>query len=150
MNRTDLIGNLVREPELRTTQNGKYVCSFTLAVYRDKEHTDFINCVAWNKSAELLHNFCKKGDKIGVSGSIQVRSYDNSQGQRVYVTEVLVGGIDLLAHKSNVGEQKQQSNVNTYQSRNNARNAQKAEYGESLTAQAEMETLDIDNDLLPF
>ena len=150
MNRTDLIGNLVREPELRTTQNGKYVCSFTLAVYRDKEHTDFINCVAWNKSAELLHIYCKKGDKIGVSGSIQVRSYDNSQGRKVYVTEVLVGGIDLLTSRNNVDEQKQQSNVNTYQSKNNARNAQKMEYGESLTAQAEMGSLDITSDDLPF
>lgn len=150
MNRTDLIGNLVREPELRKTQTGKAVCSFTLAVYRDKEHTDFINCVAWNKSAELLHNYCKKGDKIGVSGSIQVRSYDNSQGRKVYVTEVLVGGIDLLTSKNVVDEQKQQSNVNTYQSKNNDRNAQKAEYGESLTAQAEMRSLDITSDDLPF
>lgn len=150
MNRIDLIGNLTKNIELRTTQNGNTVCSFTLAVYRDKEHTDFINCVAWNKSAELLHNYCKKGDKIGVSGSIQVRSYDNSQGQRVYVTEVLVGGIDLLTSRNNVNEQKQQSNVNTYQSQNNARNAQKVEYGERLTAQAEMETFDIDNDSLPF
>lgn len=150
MNRTDLIGNLVREPELRTTQNGKYVSSFTLAVYRDKEHTDFINCVAWNKSAELMHTYCKKGDKIGVSGSIQVRNYDNSQGQKVYVTEVLVDRIYLLTPRNNVDEQNQKSNVNTYQKQNNARNAQKAEYGESLTAQAEMGSLDITSDDLPF
>lgn len=150
MNRTDLIGNLVREPELRTTQNGNTVCSFTLAIYRDKEHTDFINCVAWNKSAELMNTYCQKGDKIGVSGSIQARSYDNSQGQRVYVTEVLVDRIYLLTSRNVVGEQKQQSNVNTYQSQNNARNAQKVEYGESLTAQAEMESFDIDTDSLPF
>lgn len=150
MNRTDLIGNLVREPELRTTQTGKAVCSFTLAVYRDKEHTDFINCVAWNKSAELMHTYCQKGDKIGVSGSIQVRNYDNSQGQRVYVTEVLVDRIYLLTSRSVIDEQKQQSNVNTYQNQNNARNAQKVEYGDSLTAKAEMETFDIDSDSLPF
>jgi len=150
MNRTDLIGNLVREPELRTTQNGKYVCSFTLAVYRDKEHTDFINCVAWNKSAELMNTYCQKGDKIGVSGSIQVRNYDNAQGQKVYVTEVLVDRIYLLAPRNVVDEQKQQSNVNTYQNKNNARNAQKVEYGESLTAQAEMESFDITSDDLPF
>lgn len=148
MNRTDLIGNLVRAPELRTTQNGKLVCSFTLAVYRDKEHTDFINCVAWNKSAELMNTYCQKGDKIGVSGSIQVRNYDNAQGQKVYVTEVLVDRIYLLTSRNVVGEQKQQSNVNTYQSKNNAINAQKVEYGESLTAQAE--AFDIDDDSLPF
>lgn len=150
MNRTDLIGNLVREPELRTTQNGNTVCGFTLAVYRDKEHTDFINCVAWNKSAELMNTYCQKGDKIGVSGSIQVRNYDNQQGQKVYVTEVLVDRIYLLTSRNVVGEQKQQSNVNTYQKQNNARNAQKVEYGESLTAQAEMGTFNIDDDSLPF
>lgn len=150
MNRTDLIGNLVREPELRTTQNGKYVCSFTLAVYRDKEHTDFINCVAWNKSAELMNTYCQKGDKIGVSGSIQVRNYDNSQGQRVYVTEVLVDRIYLLTSRNVADEQNQQSNVNTYKKQNNARNAQKVEYGESLTAQAEIESFDITSDDLPF
>lgn len=150
MNRTDLIGNLVREPGLRTTQNGKAVCSFTLAVYRDKEHTDFINCVAWNKSAELMNTYCRKGDKIGVSGSIQVRNYDNQQGQKVYVTEVLVDRIYLLTSRNVVGEQKQQSHINTYQSKNNARNAQKMEYGESLTAQAEMEAFDIDSESLPF
>ncbi len=148
MNRVDIIGNLVKSPELIRTQTGKAVCSFTLAVYRDKEHTDFINCVAWNKSAELMNTYCQKGDKIGVSGSIQVRNYDNAQGQRVYVTEVLVDRIYLLAPRNVVDEQKQQSDVNTYQSQDNARNAQKAEYGESLTAQAE--TFDIDSDSLPF
>lgn len=150
MNRTDLIGNLVREPELRTTQTGKAVCSFTLAVYRDKEHTDFINCVAWNKSAELMDTYCQKGDKIGVSGSLQVRNYDNAQGQKVYVTEVLVDRIYLLTPRNAINGQKQQSNANTYQTKNSAKNAQKVEYGESLTAQAEMETFDIDSDSLPF
>lgn len=103
-----------------------------------------------NQLIELLHNYCKKGDKIGVSDSIQVRNYDNSQGQRVYVTEVLVDRIYLLTSRNVVDEQKQQSNINTYQSKNNARNAQKVEYGESLTAQAEIESFDITSDDLPF
>ena len=152
MNNVQLIGNLTKDIELRKTAEGKSVVNFTLAVARtyDREKADFINCVAWNKSAELLHNYCKKGDKIGVSGSIQVRNYDNSQGQRVYVTEVLVDRIDLLTSRNNVGEQKQQSNINTYQSQNDARNAQKVECGDRLIAQAEMGALDIDDDSLPF
>ena len=148
MNRTDLIGNLVREPELRTTQNGKYVCSFTLAVYRDKEHTDFINCVAWNKSAELLHNYCKKGDKIGVSGSIQVRNYDNSQGQRVYVTEVLVDRIDLLTPREPMTAQNTQSSTNMYGTQQTPYMKPKQEYEQGLT-----DTVDTDgivSDDLPF
>lgn len=148
MNRTDLIGNLVREPELRTTQNGKYVCSFTLAVYRDKEHTDFINCVAWNKSAELLHNYCKKGDKIGASGSIQVRNYENSQGQKVYVTEVLVDRIDLLTPREPMTAQNTQSSTNMYGEQQAPYMKPKQEYEQGLT-----DTVDTDgivSDDLPF
>lgn len=148
MNRTDLIGNLVREPELRTTQNGKYVCSFTLAVYRDKEHTDFINCVAWNKSAELLHNYCKKGYKIGVSGSIQVRSYDNAQGHKVYVTEVLVDRIDLLTPREPMTAQNTKSSTNMYGEQQAPYMKPKQEYEQGLT-----DTVDTDgivSDDLPF
>lgn len=148
MNRTDLIGNLVREPELRKTQTGKAVCSFTLAVYRDKEHTDFINCVAWNKSAELMNTYCKKGDKIGVSGSIQVRNYDNQQGQRVYVTEVLVDRIDLLTPREPMTVQNTQSSTNMYGTQQTPYMKPKYDYGQSLTEMAE--TDEITSDDLPF
>lgn len=144
MNNCNIIGNLTKTPEIRTTQNGKQVCTFTLAVYRDKEHTDFINCVAWNKSAELLHNYCKKGDKIGVSGSLQVRSYENSQGYKVYITEVLVDRIDLLTHRNENTQRYEKSNTNTYQANNNATNAQKSAYFE------EENTFEFGGEDLPF
>lgn len=110
-----------------------------------------------NRLIELLHNYCKKGDKIGVSGSIQVRNYDNSQGQRVYVTEVLVDRIYLLTSRNVIDEQKQQSQPNTYETQNQAYTTpktqpqgQSVQYAESLTAKTEMDTLNISLDGLPF
>ena len=102
MNNANLVGRLTRPVDLRYTQSGIAYGSFTLAVtrkYKNKDgerEADFINCVIWKKGAELLANYTQKGSLIGVSGPIQTRSYDNQQGQRVYVTEVLVENFDLL------------------------------------------------------
>ena len=150
MNQVQLIGNLTKDIELRKTAEGKSVVNFTLAVARtyDREKADFINCVAWNKSAELLHNYCKKGDKIGVSGSIQVRNYDNQQGQRVYVTEVLVDRIDLLAPREPMTAQNTQSSTNMYGTQQTPYMKPKYGYDKGLT-----DTVDTDgivSDDLPF
>lgn len=97
MNQVQLLGNLARDAELRFTQNGKAVATFTVAAtntYVDsttnetKEQTAFINCVAWGKSGEAVGN-CKKGDRLLVNGRIQTRSYEDSNGQKKYVTEVV-------------------------------------------------------------
>ena len=102
MNLSVLIGRLTRDPELRMTQSQNAVCSFTLAVDRkDKDasgerQTDFINCVAWRKTAELISDYVKKGHKLGVIGAIQTRNYDDKDGRRVYVTEVVVDEIEFL------------------------------------------------------
>lgn len=102
MNNANLVGRLTRPVDLRYTQTGIAYGSFTLAVtrkYKNKDgerEADFINCVIWKKGAELLANYTQKGSLIGVSGPIQTRSYDNQQGQRVYVTEVLVENFDFL------------------------------------------------------
>lgn len=107
MNNTQLIGRLTRPVDLRYTQSGVAYGSFTLAVTRrfknqnGERETDFINCVIWKKGAENLANFTQKGSQIGVSGSIQTRNYENGQGQRVYVTEVLVENFDLLESRKN-------------------------------------------------
>lgn len=107
MNNANLVGRLTRPVDLRYTQTGIAYGSFTLAVNRkyknkDGEHeADFINCVIWKKGAELLANYTQKGSLIGVSGPIQTRSYDNQQGQRVYVTEVLVENFDFLESRKN-------------------------------------------------
>lgn len=107
MNSTQLIGRLTRPVDLRYTQSGVAYGSFTLAVTRrfknqnGERETDFINCVIWKKGAENLANYTQKGSQIGISGSIQTRNYENGQGQRVYVTEVLVENFDLLESRKN-------------------------------------------------
>lgn len=93
-----LAGRITKDLMLNATPNGNKVCQFTLAVNRrsKEEQTDFINCVAWNKTAELLCQYMGKGSLIGVVGKIQTRSYENKQGQRVYVTEVRADEITFL------------------------------------------------------
>ena len=97
MNQVQLLGNLARDAELRFTQSGKAVATFTVAAtntYVDsttnetKEQTAFINCVAWGKNGEAVGN-CKKGERLLVNGRIQTRSYDTQDGQKRYVTEVV-------------------------------------------------------------
>lgn len=93
MNKVMLIGRLTKDPELRYTQGGTAVASFTIAVDRrfskDKE-ADFINCVAWQKTAEFISQYFRKGSKIVVDGRLQTRSYDAEDGSRRFVTEVVV------------------------------------------------------------
>lgn len=105
MNNVSLIGRLTKDPDLRYTSSGMAVATFSLAVqrsFRNKDgeyEADFINCVCWNKSGETLANHVKKGQRIGVTGRIQTRNYENEQGNRVYVTEVVVEGFTFLEKK---------------------------------------------------
>ena len=106
INRVVLAGRTTRDLELRNTKSGTSVCSFTLAVERnfkskngDRE-ADFISCIAWKKTAEVMSQYVKKGSVIGVDGRIQTRSYDNRDGQRVYVTEVVVDNFSFLGGSS--------------------------------------------------
>ncbi|WP_348688262.1 single-stranded DNA-binding protein [uncultured Dubosiella sp.] len=113
MNSVNLIGRLTKDPEIRMTQSGTKNCSFTLAVNRMVKQegypdADFINCVAWNKTAELMAQYLHKGSQIGVEGRIQTRNYENKQGTRVYVTEILVNSIQFL------GSKKQEENNGYY------------------------------------
>ena len=107
INRVVITGRLSRDPELRKTQTGKSVANFTVAVDRmrrkDQEvaDTDFISCQAWNKTAEYIGNYAKKGTLIGVDGRIQTRNYDNASGQKVYVTEVVCESVSLLSAYGN-------------------------------------------------
>ena len=106
INRTVLEGRLTRDPELKRTANGAAVASFTLAVNRQftnsqgEREADFINCVIWRKAAENFANFTSKGSLVGIDGRIQTRNYENKQGQRVYVTEVVVDNFSLLESRS--------------------------------------------------
>ncbi|MHA8138077.1 single-stranded DNA-binding protein [Lactobacillaceae bacterium Scapto_B20] len=106
INRTTLTGRLTRDVELRYTQSGRAVGSFTLAVDRrfkngngDRE-ADFINCVIWGKSAENFANYVHKGNLVGIDGRIQTRNYENNQGTRVYVTEVVVENFSFLESRN--------------------------------------------------
>lgn len=104
INRVVLVGRLTKDPELRRTQSGTSVVSYTIAVNRrsaqpGQPDADFINCVAWNKTAELMAQYLHKGSLIGVEGRIQTRNYENQQGQRVYVTEVVTDSVQFLEPK---------------------------------------------------
>lgn len=106
MNKAILIGRLTKDPELKMTENTKReVCQFTIAVNRPytnedgERKADFINCVVWDKQAENLAKYQKKGNQIAVEGRIQTRNYDDNSGKKVYVTEVLVNNISYLDTK---------------------------------------------------
>ena len=125
INRVVLVGRMTRDPELRRTPQGDAVTSFTLAVnrnYTDKDgqqQADFINCVVWRKPAENVERYCSKGSLVGVEGRIQTRSYDNSQGQKVYVVEVICDSVQFLEtraarERAQSQPQMQQNNDNFY------------------------------------
>ncbi len=105
MNIVALVGNLTRDPELKTTGTGNTVCSFTLAVDSSRKDvngdrmTDFISCVVWGKTAEQLCQYMRKGSRIGVTGRLLARSYEDREGHRVYVTEVVANEIQFLTQK---------------------------------------------------
>lgn len=115
INNVSLTGRLTKDIDLRYTQSGVAVASFTLAVarnYKDRDgnqQTDFIQCQIWRKAAENFANFTHKGSLVGIEGRIQTRNYDNQQGQKVYVTEVIVTNFSLLEPR-NTGNGQGQSN----------------------------------------
>lgn len=95
MNKVILIGRLCADPEIRYTQNQKPVATYRLAVDRQYKQdgqaaTDFLNCVAWNRSAEFVSKNLVKGTKVAIEGRIQTRTYENQDGKTVYVTEIVV------------------------------------------------------------
>ncbi len=102
MNKVFLIGNLVKDPELRQTNGGTNVCSFSIAVNRrfkdseGKQVTDFFNIVAWRQLAELCGRYLTKGRKVAVAGELQTRSYDAKDGTKRYVTEIVADDIEFL------------------------------------------------------
>lgn len=149
MNNVQLIGNLTKDIELRKTQSGKSVVNFTLAVARtfNREETDFIQCQAWGKTADILHQYCHKGFKIGLSGNIETGSYDKN-GQRVYTTTVIANNIELLTPREPMTAQNAQPSTNMYGEQQAHYMKPKYDYGQSLTEMAE--TDGITSDELPF
>jgi len=130
MNKIMLIGRLTRDPELRYTQSGTAVASFTLAVDRrftnqnGEREADFINCVAWQKAAEFVANYFHKGKQMGLEGRLQVRSYEGNDGQRRWVTEVVAEQIEFVGSKNDNSNNSGNSNYTgggrqDYQNNNN-------------------------------
>ena len=119
LNRALLVGRLTRDPELRRTGSGKAVTSFNLAVERnfksDEQEADFINCVCWGKIAENTERYCSKGSMVSIDGRIQTRNYENNQGQKVYVTEVIADSVQFNTKRdSNTATAAPQPQSNSY------------------------------------
>lgn len=148
INRVVLVGRMTRDPELRRTPQGDAVTSFTLAVNRNftsrdgQQQADFINCVVWRKPAENVERYCSKGSTVGVEGRIQTRSYDNSQGQKVNVVEVICDSVQFLNTR-----QEDQAQMNTQKVQQTATN----EYSRNLQQEyPDVNTYDIAEDDIQF
>ena len=109
MNKVFLIGNLTRDPELTETPSGVPVCHFAIAVNRGyssqdgERQTDFFNCTAWRGQAETIARFTKKGNKVAVSGSIQLRNYEDNQGVKRTAVDIVVQDVEFLTPKNSDG-----------------------------------------------
>ena len=116
MNKAQILGRLTKDAELRTTTSGKQRASFTIAVSRNytnqngEKETDYINCIAFDKKAEIIAKYTHKGTQILIDGTIRTRNYDAQDGTKRYVTEVLVENLYLLGSKENKEEPKQETN----------------------------------------
>lgn len=160
INNVVLVGRTTKDPELRYTPSNVAVATFSLAVNRTfkdangEREADFINCVIWRQQAEYLANWAKKGALIGITGRIQTRSYENQQGQRVYVTEVVAENFQMLESRNSQGNQQNQGNFfqngNSSQGGNvdNGYNQQTPNFGRSNSMQGN--PMDISDDMLPF
>ena len=109
MNSIVLIGRMTKDPELKYTNNGKGNTRFTLAVQRNKDETDFINCVAWEKTAENIAEYFKKGSQIAVQGAIRTGSYEKD-GRTIYTTDVWVYKFDFVGNNQNVKKDNENGN----------------------------------------
>ncbi|WP_181350749.1 single-stranded DNA-binding protein [Thalassobacillus sp. CUG 92003] len=157
LNRVVLVGRLTKDPDLRYTPNGVAVANFTIAVNRPFSNSqgdrdaDFINCVVWRRAAENLANYMKKGSQVGVDGRLQSRSFENQEGKRVFVTEVVADSVQFLESKgSSQGGGNQNQGSSGYQSNENqpSRDNQGSK-GEDPFAD-NGEPIDISDDDLPF
>ena len=168
INNVVLVGRLTKDVNLRSTQNGMMVGTFTLAVDRTTKdqdgnrQADFITCVIWNtkysKKAENLATYAHKGSLIGITGAIQTRNYDNKDGQRVYVTEVMCHDFKLLESRQAASDYQQgQQGGFGYQQvdlpQQNFQAPQAADFGsqgQNTTPGGQSDTIDVSSDDLPF
>ncbi|MCJ0969777.1 single-stranded DNA-binding protein [Mammaliicoccus sciuri] len=138
INRTVLVGRLVRDPEYRTTPSGVQVATFTLAVNRTftnqqgEREADYINCVVFRKTAENVNQYLSKGKLAGIDGRLQSRSYDNKEGQKVFVTEVVCDNVQFLEPKDSQNGSNSYQNGTSYQKGTNyTQNSQNVQQGQN-------------------
>ena len=154
INNVVLVGRLTRDPELRKTQSGTSVLSFTCAVNRkfqsQDQTADFVSCVAWNQTADFLARYAKKGALVGVEGRIQTRNYEDKTGNRVYVTEVVAESVQLLESRAEAERRQANEGSGGFSQFGSNQNY----YEDNQTVDIEEEfggpTLDISSDDLPF
>lgn len=153
MNKVFLIGRLTKEPELRYTQSNTAVATFSIAVNRPfmsqsgEREADFINIVVWRKQAENCGKYLSKGSQVAIDGRIQTRSYDDQNGNKRYVTEVLAESVEFLNSKKDGQQSGQVSQQNDTVS-NNIKNDTKVfeEFGQ----QVRLDEFPIDEEDMPF
>lgn len=150
MNKVVLIGRLTRDPELRTTQAGTPVCTFTVAVDRrfakkseenNQPTADFIPIVTWGKTAEFCNQYFSKGKLIGIDGRIQTRNYEAQDGTKRYVTEVIAEAVEFVGSKRESGDTGYNRGEDTYSS---------ASSGESASAKPDALGPAVTEDEIPF
>lgn len=113
MNKVELIGRLTKEPEIKLTQNQTQYCNFTLAVDRrfkdanGQRQADFINCTAWKQTAVFIQKYFRKGNRIAVCGWIQTRTYEDQNGQKQYVTEVVIDDAEFVESQASAPAQQE-------------------------------------------
>ncbi|APX72697.1 single-stranded DNA-binding protein [Companilactobacillus allii] len=141
LNKCVLVGRLTKDVELRYTNNNDAAANFIIAVNRNfknaqgEREADFINCVIWRKAAEIFSKYTHKGSLVAIDGRIQTRTYDNNQGQTVYVTELLVDEFSFLdsnnsdSNQSNNNNSQQRFNRNNSQNSNNYQNNNQSQFG---------------------
>lgn len=166
INNVVLVGRLTKDPDLKYSSSGQAVAQFTMAVNRNftsksgERETDFINCVIWRKPAETLANYMRKGSLIGITGRIQTRNYENQQGQRVYVTEVVCDNFQMLEprekNEERINNDNNQNNSGGFNN-NSRNNNQQSDTGYDLNSLDPMSkfsndnnTISISDDDLPF
>ena len=138
MNKVFLIGRITKDLELKATPQGKSVCQFTLAVNRKHKNengvteADFINCIVWDKQAENLVRYQKKGNQIAIEGAIRTRVYVNDKQERKYITEILVNSLEYL-------EPKKEEKKDLYK-----------EFGDKIEIVSEQQEMDFNESDLPF
>lgn len=140
INSTTLVGRLTKDPELRTTPIGVEVGNFTLAVNRTftnqngEREADFINCIVFRKQAVNVNQYLSKGKLAGIVGRLQTRSYENKEGQKVYVTEVVCDNVQFLEPKDSQNDSNSYQNGTNYQKGNNySQNNQNVQKGQNKT-----------------